>query len=107
MKKIQVSTVQQTAQVEVIYVNAHLIRKAIQAKLTLDAMLDGTKAKVFETDDEGGIVMDENGKEVQKRDENGNLMWSYNYYPMRKDEAVKDLHEIVKAFIDELTDAFE
>ena len=107
MKKIQVSTVQQTANVEVIYVNANLISKAIRAKLKLDAMLEGTKSKVFMTDDEGNIVMDENGKEVQKKDENGNLIWSYNYLPMRKDEVVKDLHEIVKSFIDELTDAFE
>lgn len=107
MKKIQVSTVRQEADVEVIYVNAHLIRKAIQAKLTLDAMLDGTKHEVFETDNEGDTVRDENGKEVQKRDENGNLVWSYDYYPLRNNECARDLNEIVKSFIDELTDALE
>lgn len=107
MKKIQVSTVQQTADVEVIFVNSHLISRAIRAKLTLDAMLEGTKSRVFETDDEGGIVTDEEGKEVQKRDENGNPVWSYSYYPIRKDADIRDLHEIVKSFIDELTDAFE
>lgn len=107
MKKISVSTVRQTADVEVIYVNANLISKAIRAKLALDAMLAGTKCPVFATDDEGSVVVDENGKEKQLRDENGNLVWSYNYYPLRNDKAIEDLHEIVKAFVDELTDAFD
>jgi len=107
MKKIEVSTVKQTADVEVIYVNSNLIAKAIRAKFTLDAILAGTKCPMMATDDEGIVVKDENGKEVQKRDENGNLVWSYSYYQIRNDKAVEDLHEVVKSFIDELTDAFE
>ena len=36
MKKVQVSTVRQTADVEVIYVNANLISKTIKADNVLD-----------------------------------------------------------------------
>lgn len=107
MKKIQVSTVNMQSDVQVIFINAGLISKAIRAKVALDTMLAGTKSKVFETDEDGNPITDENGKEIQKRDENGNLVWAYNYYPLRNDETVEKLHEIVKAFVDELTDAFD
>lgn len=106
-KKIQVSTVRQTADVEVVFINANLISKVIKAQSALDRMLDGTRNPCFRTNDEGEQILDENGKPVQAKTEDGKLIYEYNYRGIRETRDIKDLHEKVKALIDELVDAFD
>ena len=106
MKKIQVSTVRQEAEVEVIFVNSHLINKAIRASIALDNILADTRTPRTMRDDEGKEVLDENGKPVQEKDENGKLLYNYNYRGIRDEKDIEALHETVKSFIDELTAAF-
>lgn len=106
MKKIQLSTVRQEADVEVIFVNSHLINKAIRASIALDDALENTRTPITMRDGEGKEVLDENGKPVQEKDENGNLLYDYNYRGIREAKDIAALHETVKPFIDELTAAF-
>lgn len=106
MKKIQVSTVRQEADVEVIFVNSHLINKAIRASIALDNALGGTRTPRTMRDADGKEVLDENGKPVQEKDENGNLLYDYSYRGIREEKDICALHETVKTFIDELTAAF-
>lgn len=105
-KKIQVSTVRQEADVEVIFVNSHLINKAIRAQIALDNALADTRSPRIAKDENGSDVVDENGKPVQDKDENGNLLYDYNYRGIRDEKDIIALHETVKSFIDELTSAF-
>lgn len=107
MKKIQVSTVRQTADVEVVFINANLISKVIKAQSALDRMLDGTRTPAIKRNENGEEVVDENGKPVQENDENGNPIYEYSYRGIREIIDIVDLHEKVKALIDELVDAFE
>ena len=107
MKKIQVSTVRQTADVEVVFINANLISKVIKAQSALDRMLNGTRIPVIKQDENGEEVLDENGKPVQENDENGNPMYEYIYPGVCETRDIADLHEKVKSLIDELVDAFE
>ena len=106
MKKIQVSTVRQEAEVEVIFVNSHLINKAIRAQIALDSALADTRTPRIMRDDNGNEALDENGKPVQDKDENGNLLYDYSYRGIRDERDIAALHETVKSFIDELTSAF-
>ena len=107
MKQIQVSTVRQTADVEVVFVNASLISKVIKAQTALDRMLNGTRTPAIKCDDEGKQVLDANGKPVFETDDDGNIIYDYNYYGLRDPRDIVDLHEKVKALIDELVTAFE
>lgn len=107
MKQIVVSTVRQQADVEVVFVNANLISKVIKAQNALDRMLEGTREPCFRTDDEGEQILDENGKPVQAKTEDGKLIYQYNYRGIRETRDLEDLHEKVKALIDELANAFE
>jgi hypothetical protein len=106
-KKIQVSTVQQTADVEVLFVNARIISKVFKAKFALDAILKDTRTARVQCDDEGNPVLDENGKTVIQKDENGNIVYDYSYRGIRDASDIVSLHEVVKSFIDELAEAFE
>ena len=60
MKKIQISTIQQTADVQVISLNAYFIAKAIKAEVAMKNALKGNKK----------VSKDENGeeREVDLRD---------------------------------------
>lgn len=107
MKQIQVSTVRQTADVEVVFVNANLISKVIKAQNALDRMLEGTREPCFRTDGEGERILDENGKPVQEKTEDGKLIYQYNYRGIRETRDLEDLHEKVKSLIDELVNAFD
>ena len=107
MKKIQVSTVRQTADVEVLFINANLISKVIKAQNALDRMLDGTRTPVVKLDENGEQVIDANGKPVFETDNAGNILYNYNYRGIREEKDIADLHEKVKALIDELVNAFE
>lgn len=96
MKKIQVSTVQRTADVEVIYVNSPLVIKVARAQCSLASI----KAKIE------SICMNPD-KEV---DSDGNvhevLSYNGNGVSLSAKETC-DLREDVIALIDELTSAFE
>ena len=107
MKKIVVSTVRQTADVEVVFVNANLISKVIKAQNALNRMLDGTRTPCVQHDADGNDVVDENGKPVYEKDENGNIIYDYGYRGIREQRDIEDLHEKVKSLIDELVNAFE
>lgn len=107
MKQIQVSTVRQTADVEVVFVNASLISKVIKAQTALDRMLDGTRTPVVKRDAENNEMCDANGKPIYDVDENGNIIYDYSYRGIREQQDIADLHEKVKALIDELVTAFE
>lgn len=107
MKQIQVSTVRQTADVEVVFVNANLISKVIKAQSALDRMLDGTRTPMVKQDNNGEPVLDANGKPVFETDENGNIIYDYSYRGIKEQRDIADLHEKVKSLIDELVNAFD
>lgn len=107
MKQIQVSTVRQTADVEVVFVNANLISKVIKAQSALDRMLDDTRTPCVQRDEDGNEVVDKDGKPVYAKDENGNIIYEYGYRGIREPGDIADLHEKVKSLIDELVNAFD
>lgn len=107
MKKIQVSTVRQECDVEVLFVNSHLISKTIRAQIALENILRNTRTPKVLHDENGEPVLDANGKEVYSKDENGNIEYGYDYKGIRDERDIADLHDIVKSFIDELANAFE
>lgn len=107
MKKIQVSTVKQTADVEVIYVNSNLISKAIKSLVALEE-LDSTIERdsmridtIPEVDAEGKPVVDGLTGEVKTKEVE-------RYDSLYIDgPTLERIHKIVVPFIKELTDAFE
>ena len=115
MKKIQVSTITKNAEVEVLFVNANLISKAIRASITVNEIIERAKA-------EGCIIprynapMDENGNPIVNDkgivettpvlDEKGNQIIDYSSIKVYAD-ALQKLNEEVNSFLTELTKAFE
>lgn len=115
MKKIHVSTVEQTASVEVIYVNATLIAKALRAQMAASKIADrmvrnGNVQPVMgpELNENGEPKVDENGCMVEKPvlDEKGNQVWRYQCHRL-DDEEVENFYKNVAPFLKELVDAFE
>lgn len=107
MKKIQVSTVKQTADVEVIYVNSNLISKAIKSLVALEALDDVIENvslrvdEVPEVDNEGRPVVDGLTGEVKTKQ-------IEHYDSLHIDGPMLErIHKIVVPFIKELTNAFE
>jgi hypothetical protein len=115
-KKIEVSAVRQTADVEVIYVNANLISKAIRACIAMNSIIERMKAQGYivprydaPEDENGNPITDERGivKSTPVLDEKGNQIIDYcsgvdlNSYELRA------LNEDVAPFLNELNDAFE
>lgn len=105
MKQIQFGTTKRECEIEIIEVNSYLIVKAAKSQLKLHAALDGTKSPVYEKDAEGNTVKDANGNKVQKKDEKGNLVYSYDRY-LKHESDVQALHEVM-GFLDELVKGFE
>jgi hypothetical protein len=105
MKKIQFSTVEKQCNIEIIELNTYFIAKAIKAQLKMQSALEGSKTPVYEKDSEGNTLKDANGNKVQKKDEKGNLVYSYDRY-LRNEESVKKLHESLE-FLNELCEGFE
>lgn len=110
-KKIQVSTVKQMADVEVVFVNSNLISKAIRASIAAKEIIESMKGRgcistVIQHDEEGAPIMDENGMTVPQLDEKGNLIYDYNYFSM-DNHLVEQFHTQIAPFIEELVDAFE
>lgn len=115
MKKIKVSTVQKQADVQVIFVDASLISKALRAQIALERIIEmwkneGCIAPRYETpmNDNGIPERDEHGdvKYVPSLDENGKQIIDYTGAKLTGDE-VAVLNENVFAFLTELTNAFD
>lgn len=115
MKKIQLSTVSMNADVQVVFVNATLITKALRAQMAAEKIDErmvhtGDAQPVMEpvVDQEGNPIMNENGfpKEKPVLDEKGNQVWNYGYHRL-DDKEVESFHKNVAPFLKELVDAFE
>lgn len=118
MKKIEVSTVRQTADVEVLFINASLISKVINANNVVKHIIDSAKAQgeivpryepeTIENDN--GItsfVHDSDGtiKNKPVLDENGNHITDYQNHCIESDELC-GLNTQVATLLQELVDAF-
>lgn len=115
MKKIQVSTVEQTASVEVIYVNATLIAKALRAQMAAEKIAANMEANrnvypVTHTrvDENGEAVLNEKGFAIEdpELDEKGNQVWYYGNHRLDASD-VENFYKNVAPFLKELVDAFE
>lgn len=105
MKAIQFSTVEKQCNIEIIELNTYFIARAIKAQLKMHNALDGSKSPVYEKDAEGNTLKDANGNKIQKKDEKGNLVYSYDRY-LKNENSVQKLHEALE-FLDELVKGFE
>ena len=102
MKKIQVSTVKQTADVQVINLNAYIIAKAVRASVMLHNAFDHAieEEEMPEINKDGSLTVDENGKQVFKK---ARLLDQHNFDIIEAAAA----YDNAIAFIDELVAAFE
>lgn len=76
-KKIVISTVQQTCDVQVLNINAYLIAKVLEAKIKLQGALDNAEFTKQKRDEEGNWidVLDDNGNVVKEyRCIDGNML---------------------------------
>lgn len=88
MKKIQVTTVEQTAQVQVINLNSYLVAKSVRVMLSMKHVIEGSRIDEKERDDEGKPIL------------------SYNLHVFTPD-SIDVLHDEVLPFLEELCNAFE
>lgn len=105
MKQIQFSTTEKQCNIEIIELNTYFIAKAIKAQFMMKSALEGSKSPVYEKDSEGNTLKDANGNKIQKKDEKGNLVYSYDRY-LKNENSVQKLHEALE-FLDELCKGFE
>lgn len=110
MKKVQVSTVRQTADVEVIYVNANLISKTIKAdnvltKLLAEAHEYGAINEEYKVDEDGNLLHDEEGK-LLPNIVDGKQVVIFNDFHLDASD-LQELAEVVAPFLTELVEAFE
>lgn len=114
-KKIQVSTVNMNSDVQVLFINANLITKALRAQMAaskiakkMESNRDVYPKTETEVDQDGNPIIDEKGFEKQHPilDEKGNQVWYYGSH--RLDGAdVEDFYKNVAPFLKELVDAFD
>lgn len=115
MKKIHVSTVNMNSDVQVLFINASLITKALRAQMAASKIAtkmennsDVYPKTETEVDQNGNPIIDEKGYEKQRPvlDEKGNQVWYYGVH--RLDSAnVEDFYKNVAPFLKELIDAFD
>lgn len=110
MKKVQVSTVRQTADVEVIYVSANLISKTIKADNVLTKLLGeahqyGAINEEYKVDEDGNPLHDEDGKMIPNIVDGKQVVIYNDIHLMASD--LQELAEIVAPFLTELVEAFE
>lgn len=114
-KKIRVSTVNMTSDVQVLFVNANLITKALRAQMVASKIakhMEDTRnvypVMEAEVDQEGNPILDEKGyaKEHPMLDEKGNQIWYYGSHRLDAID-VEDFYKNVAPFLKELVDAFE
>lgn len=115
MKKIQVSTVRQTADVEVLFVNANLISKVIRASIAIENIIELAKDQgciipryYQEEDENGNPLTDDKGiiKTTPVLDENNKQIIDYSQVDISKED-LRALNEQVMPLLKELTEAFE
>lgn len=94
-KKIQISTVEMTANAQVINLNAYFISKAVEAKLELINALKDCKYKKHIVDE-----TDTDGNETKGHD-----VTEYNRYKMMEDQ-IEAIDTKILPFLEELVDAF-
>ena len=98
MKKIQLSTIEQTAQVQVINVNSYLVAKSVRVMLSMKHAIAGTRIQDATTDEEG--------RRVPSVTEDGEPVYNYNLCKFDA-EGIDVLHDDVLPFLEELCKAFE
>lgn len=115
MKKIQIGTVRQTADVEVVFINANLIAKAIHANDAIQNIIECAKAegdiipryqpKLNEVDEP---VTDERGCIINEPvlDDKGNHITDYCKFTLDSNDLMR-INTQVATFLKELVDAFE
>lgn len=115
MKKIQVSTVNMQSDVQVIFINASLITKALRAQMTASKIAehierdhDAYPIMEPELNEIGEPRVDEKGCTIEKPvlDEKGNQAWCYNMHRLDAND-VEAFHKNVAPFLKELIDAFD
>lgn len=115
MKKIQVSTVNMQSDVQVIFINASLIKKALRAQMAasniakrMENNRDVYPVMEPELDENGEPKVDEKGCAIEKPalDEKGNQVWNYEYHRLDNNEVEKFYNDITP-FLKELVDAFD
>lgn len=104
MKKIQVSTVQKQANVEVIDLNSYFIAKAVKAQLVAHNVIDPMTIAVNQPviDAKGRIEKDEHGDDLFQ---DVTVINRNNFEPTA--EQMQAILDDVIPFLDELTKAFE
>lgn len=115
MKKIQIETIQRNADVQVIFVSANLISKALRASIAIEHLIEVLKAKGciiprYETplDENEEPITDDRGviKTIPALNDNGKQIIDYCQSELETEDVVA-LHAVVYPFLKELTDAFE
>lgn len=114
-KKIRVSTVNMNSDVQVLFINASLITKALRAQMAASKIAkhmennhDVYPVTEPDVDQDGNPIVDENGyaKEHPVLDEKGNQVWYYEYHRLDASD-VENFYKNVAPFLKELVDAFE
>lgn len=114
-KKIRVSTVNMNSDVQVLFINASLITKALRAQMATEKIAkrmennrDVYPVTEPDVDQDKNPITDENGciKEHPVLDEKGNQVWYYGMHRLDANE-VEDFYKNVAPFLKELVDAFE
>jgi hypothetical protein len=115
-KKIQLSTVRQTADVEVLYVNANLISKTIKAETALGLLIESLKAQGCivpryepELDENGEPKVDKDGCVIDRKvidEKTGKQIIDYCSCRLNADD-IAVLYETIAPFLKELVDAFD
>lgn len=116
MKKIQISTVELKSDVQVIFVNANLISKAIKSDIALNDLIETAKAHgciipryETEVDENGEPKVDERGCLINHPvidETTGEQVIDYCSWRMDNDD-LRTLCEKVAPFLKELVDAFD
>lgn len=114
-KKIRVSTVNMNSDVQVLFINASLITKALRAQMAASkiAVSMETNRDVYpitrkRLDENGEAVLNEKGFAIEdpELDENGNQVWYYGNHRLDNVD-VENFYKNVAPFLKELVDAFE
>ena len=114
-KKIRVSTVNMNSDVQVLFINASLITKALRAQMAASKIASSMESNrnvypVTRTrvDENGETVLNEKGFAIEdpELDENGNQVWYYGTHRLDNND-VENFYKNVAPFLKELVDAFE
>lgn len=113
MKKIEVSTVKMESNVQVLFVNASLVKKALCAQMAATELIERLKAsgditpRYNEVPNEEATADNEGSTKYEPMlDDNGKQIIDYNWTRI-DGEYVKQINEVIEPFLKELTDAFD